>query len=333
MRKPGKRRWGGKQRRQQKKRGTDKKTPEALIAQGNFQEAIRVLRAHMRMAPSDEKKRLLGQSLYGLGDFREAAEVWLTIEEKTWHDLAVIGAAFLDLKEWDEAVPHLQAALKLEEDGLVYYWLALAQGKNQDSYRLDEEASSSILDLLQKARPFPECPAEALLWLDDLLHYRDDDAEERAALLQEAFARYPDVEEVRLRLGAHLLYYLRDYEGALTVMTPLLARPDPPQLALATAFWAARKGGLFEQALACIERMHRSPYHSYGPGLAKVKGDLYLSCGKIDEAVSLYERETQSGDFTAIFIGFFSIALARLTQQQTEKALAAVAQGAGVGLH
>jgi len=328
MGKPGKRRWNGKQRQQQKKRGADKKTPEALLAQGNFQEAVRLLRAHIRMAPTDEKKRLLGQSLCKMRDFKEAVGAWLTIQEKTWYDLAMIGAAFLDLEEWDQAVPYLQASLKLEEVGHVYYWLALAQGKNQDSYQFNTEKRASILDLLQKARPLPECPVEALLWLDDLMRCGDDDDEERAALLQETFTRYPDVEKVRLRLGSHLLYRLRNYEGALAAVTPLLARPDPPQLALATAFWAAQKGGLFEQALACTERMQKSSYHSYGPGLAKIKGDLYLSFGKIDEAVSLYEQETQSGDFTAIFIGFFSIAAAWLTQQQTSKAIAAAAQGA-----
>ncbi len=156
---------------------------------------------------------------------------------------------------------------------------------------------------------------------------RGDHDDERTPLLQEAFARYPDVEEVRIRLGYHLLYHLRNYEGALTVVTPLLAESDPPQEAIACAFWASQKAGLFEKALAYTENMRKSPYHCYGPGLAKVKGDLYLTFGKIDEAISFYDQEIQSGDFTAVFIGFFSIAVAWLTQQ-TSKAIAAVVQGA-----
>ena len=47
-------------------------TPERLIEKGNLQEAIRLLREHIRIAPSDEKKRLLGKSLYELRDFKEA---------------------------------------------------------------------------------------------------------------------------------------------------------------------------------------------------------------------------------------------------------------------
>ena len=303
-------------------------TPEQLVEKGNLQEAVRLLRTHIRMAPTDEKKRLLGQSLCTLRDFREAADAWLSIVEKTWYDLAMIGAAFLDLEEWDQAAPHLQASLKLEEVGHVYYWLAVAQGKNHSSYQLNAEERASILDLLQKARPLPGCPIEAFLWLDDLVRREEDDDQKRATLLQEALARYPDAEEVRLRLGSHLLYRLRNHEDALAAVTPLLDQSDPPQLALATAFWAAQKGGLFEQALACTERMQKSPYYCYGPGLAKVKGDLYLTFGKMDEAISLYEQETQSGDFTAMFIGFFSIAAARLRQQQASEALAAAAQGA-----
>ncbi len=300
-------------------------TPERLIEKGNLQEAVRLLREHIRMAPSDEKKRLLGKSLCELRDLREAANAWLTIEEKTWYDLAMIGAAFLDLEEWDQAIPHLQASLKLEEVGHVYYWMAVAQGKNRASYQLKAEERASILDLLQKARILPACPVEAYLWLDDLMRHGKDDDEERATLLQEAFARYPDVEEVRLRLGYHLLYHLRDYEGSLTVVSPLLTEPEPPLRAIACAFWASKKAGLIEQALAYTERMHQSPFR--GPGLAKLRGDLHLASGQIHEAIACYELETQSGDFTAIFIGFFSIAAAWLAQQQTSKAIEAAAQG------
>jgi hypothetical protein len=74
MGKQRKRRWEGKRPQQQKKHGSDKKTPESLMAQGNLQEAARLLRAHIRMTPSDEKKRLLGQCLFQLGDYREAAQ-------------------------------------------------------------------------------------------------------------------------------------------------------------------------------------------------------------------------------------------------------------------
>src|SRR6266496_4680789 len=83
----------------------------------------------------------------------------------------------------------------------------------------------------------------------------------------------------------------------------------------------------FGEFLVAIDK---SPYHCHGPGLAKVKGDLYLAFGKIDEAISYYEQETQSCDFIAIFIGFFSIAAAWLTQHQMSKAIAAAAQGAHI---
>ncbi|SRR6266487_3103 len=303
--------------------------PEQLIEKGNLQEAVRLLRTHIRTTPSDEKKRLLGQCFFRLGDFREAAKAWLVIQEKTAHDLSLIGMAYLNLEEWDQAKEHLCASLQMEERGYSYYWLALAQQKNRDDYRLDAEEKVSILDLLLKACVLPACPFEAFLWLDDLMRHGDHD-DERTTLLQEAFARYPNVEEVRLRFSYHLLYPLCNYEGALTVVTPLLAVPDPPQKAIACAFRSSQKAGLFEKALALTESMHKSPYHCHGPGLAKVKGDLYLAFGKIDEAISYYEQETQSCDFIAIFIGFFSIAAAWLTQHQMSKAIAAAAQGAHI---
>jgi len=100
---------------------------------------------------SDEKKRLLGQGLYELGDFREAANAWLIIEEKTAQDLA------------------------LEELGYSYYWLALAQKKNVEDYQLEAEEKASILDLLRKACALPACPAEAFLWLDNLVRRAEND--------------------------------------------------------------------------------------------------------------------------------------------------------------
>jgi hypothetical protein len=127
------------------------------------------------MTPSDEKKRLLGQGLYELGDFREAANAWLIIEEKTAQDLALIGVVFLYLEEWGQAVLHLQASLQLEELGYSYYWLALAQKKNVEDYQLEAEEKASILDLLRKACALPACPAEAFLWLDNLVRRAEND--------------------------------------------------------------------------------------------------------------------------------------------------------------
>src|SRR5260370_16540412 len=82
-------------------------TPEQLIEKGNLQEAVRLLRAHIRMAPTDEKKRLLGQSLCELRDFREAANAWLTIEEQTAHDPPLTRPAFLLLHTRDQPYPLL----------------------------------------------------------------------------------------------------------------------------------------------------------------------------------------------------------------------------------
>src|SRR6266496_590565 len=78
--------------------------PEQLIEKGNLQEAVRLLRTHIRTTPSDEKKRLLGQCFFRLGDFREAAKAWLVIQEKTAHDLSLIGMAYLNLEEWDLSI-------------------------------------------------------------------------------------------------------------------------------------------------------------------------------------------------------------------------------------
>src|ERR1700674_5553852 len=71
-------------------------TPEQLVEKGNLQEAVHLLREHMRTTPSDEKKRLLGECLFNLERYQEAATAWLTIQEKTAGDLQSVGVAFLN---------------------------------------------------------------------------------------------------------------------------------------------------------------------------------------------------------------------------------------------
>src|SRR6266567_3824560 len=106
-----KRRWDGKRTQQQKKHDSNKKTPESLIAQGNLQEAARLLRGHIRLTPSDEKKRLLGQCLFDLESYQEAAAAWLTIQEKTAADLQSVGIAFLNAKDWEQARQFLDESI------------------------------------------------------------------------------------------------------------------------------------------------------------------------------------------------------------------------------
>src|SRR5260370_18528633 len=75
-------------------------TPERLIEMGSLQEAVSLLRTHIQTTPTDEKKRLLGQCLFRLGDFREAAQAFFFFKQKTAYEMALIGVAFLDLEEW-----------------------------------------------------------------------------------------------------------------------------------------------------------------------------------------------------------------------------------------
>ena len=255
---------------------------------------------------------------------------WLTLDAPTAVDLANAGAAWLNEDEWEYAKSALQRSLDLEEQAYPLYLQALAIKGDRHYYSLHGEERISIINLLQKAQTLDDCPADALLLLDDLLHH--DDSSDRSALLKEAIQLYPEHTELCLRYARHLAYETNDYIEALIVAEPLLLQAPPSQRALDCAVWSAYKLEFFEDALAYANQLRPSSFWSHGPTVEQVKGDIYLAWGKTDEALACYKLETQRDDFEAAFLGFFRIANVWLVLNEHEKALAAALEGAALWL-
>lgn len=301
-------------------------SPEQLVKNGDIPKAIDALRTQLINEPTDERKRLLGNCYFQIGDYGEAASAWFTLNEPTAYDLALAGAAWLNEDEWDLAKSALQRSLNLEEHAYSLYLQALAIKGDRKEYGLRGEDYASVTGLLQKAQALPDCPADALLLLDDLFN-RHDHTADRAAVLEKAVLLYPDHTELRLRYAMHLAYEIHTYEATLIVTEPLLSQTPPSQRALGCAIWSAFKLGLFERALAYTSQLLPSSFWLYGPGIDQVKGDIYLAWEKTDEALACYERETQRDDFEAAFLGFFRIAKLWLMRKEYEKALNAALTG------
>ena len=305
-------------------------SPEQLVKNGDIPKAIDALRAQLLSEPTDERKRLLGECYFQIGNYKEAANAWLTLNTPTANDLANIGAAWLNEGEWETARSALQRSLDLEERAYPLYLQALAIKGDREYYSLQREESINVINLLQKARTLHGCPAEALLLLDDLL--RHDNSSDRTALLEEATRLYPDHTELCLRYARHLTYETDAYAEALKVINLLLSRTPPSQRALDCAVWSAFKLGLFEDALTYANQLRPGSFWPYGPTIDQVKGDIYLAGGKTNEALACYERETQRDDFEAAFQGFFRIAKLWLVQNERENALRAALEGAAFWL-
>src|SRR5207248_4798335 len=197
-------------------------SPEQLIKNGDLAKAIDALRTQLINEPTDERKRLLGKCYFEFGDYKEAANTWLTLNVPTANDLTNIGVAWLIEGEWELARSVLQRSLDLEERAYPLYLQALTIKGDREYYSLYGEERLKVINLLQKARPLPGCPAEGFLLLDDLL--QRDHSSDRTALLEEAARLYPDHTEIRLRYARHLAYETNTYAEALTVLEPLLSR-------------------------------------------------------------------------------------------------------------
>src|SRR6266704_2221812 len=346
-----KRRWDGKRTQQQKKHGSDKKTPESLIAQGNLQEAVRLLRGHIRTTPTDEKKRLLGACLVVLEHYQEAAAAWLSIQEKTADDLQWVGVAYLNAKDWEHALQFLDESIQLKEDAYTYYLLALTHLRGELWNIVGIETNQRVLDLLQHARTLPGCPARGYLLLDQVLwslacdktrgeddevqeQARDQAKEQSSQVLEEAFRLYPDHDEVRLEF-AKILIYKKQYEAALVILAPLVDRDERSEEAVAWAIDASIEVGLFEKARHYLDLLpptshEKGPFSHSEVGLDKLRGDIFLRQGNFKEALACYENERQSGAFVANFIGTFSCAWVWLFQEQREQSTALAREGAAL---
>jgi tetratricopeptide (TPR) repeat protein len=318
-------------------------TPEQLIEKGNLPEAISLLKAELERVPSnDQRRRLLGHCLFEAKQYSEAAHTWLALGEAQPGDVVNVGIAFLNAREWDQAIAHLERALRQQEHARTYYLLACAQLREKDWWSVDGETAQRLVDLLQRARALPECPPEVYLRLDSVLwslarrEWETDEVEEEAwsrareqsvQLLEEAFSRYPDHERIRLEFASGLIYWRKQYETGLQVLAPLLQRDDLEQYqfekVVGLSVKAALQAGWHEKAREYLELIPIAPpaADSYWPGLTKLHGDLMLLQRDFAAARACYEQEIQSGSFVAQFLGLFSCAWSWLLEEKSEKAL------------
>jgi tetratricopeptide (TPR) repeat protein len=96
-------------------------TPEQLLEKGNLPGAISLLKAELKRAPSaDQRRRLLGDCLFETGQYREAAQAWLTLRKVQPDDVLNVGIAFLNAREWDQAIAHLERAQEQQEHARTY---------------------------------------------------------------------------------------------------------------------------------------------------------------------------------------------------------------------
>jgi tetratricopeptide (TPR) repeat protein len=323
-------------------------TPEQLLEQGKLPEAIHLLQAELKRLPSnDPYRRLLGQCLFDTGQYSEAAQAWLSLVEKHLEDVLNVGIAFLNAREWDQAIAHLERAREQQENAQIYYLLALAYLREKSWWGLDEETGQRLAGLLQRARSLPNCPPEVYLRLDDVLrllahHKNSSEQEEEEAwnmareqgfqILEEAYSLYPDHTEVRLEFAQLLVYWRKQYETGLLVLAPLLQRKDLEeyvfQEVVGVSVDASLQAGWYEKALQYLEMIPISPpvAESDQPGLTKLQGDLFLLLGNYAAARACYGQEIHSGSFVARFLGLFSSAWTWLLEDHREEAFPLIEQ-------
>ena len=326
-------------------------TPEQLIEKGNLAEAIQHLQALLQRAPSnDQRRRLLGNCLFETGHYSEAAQTWLALREAEPVDVLNVGIAFLNDKDWDQAIAHLERALQQQAHARTYYLLALAHVREKSWWSVDDETARRLVDLLQRARALPACPPEAYLTLDSLLHSlafgtRGNDNEEESRntareqgfqILEEAFSLYPDHEDIRLEFAKALIYWRKQYETGLPVLAPLLQRNDLAKYrfedAVGLSVDAALRAGWYDKALQYLKLVPTSPpvAESAWPGLTQLRGDLFLLLKDFTAARASYEQEIENGSFVAHFLGLFSCAWSWLLEKKGEKAFPLVEQALSV---
>lgn len=109
--------------------GLQQERARALLDAKSFDEAIRLLEPLAARAPSPDILFLLGDALLISGKPAEAVPKLKAVVARVPGFLpahAALGRAYLDTGDARSAIAHLEAALKVDEDGSVHYQLARA---------------------------------------------------------------------------------------------------------------------------------------------------------------------------------------------------------------
>lgn len=307
-----------KKNRQRRKKVREQKQTEALtyrelMAQGNFHGAAKRLKVELEREPTNDLRRALAGCLLKLDEHQEAAATLLSIEDKSSNELGLAGWCYIRCGEWHNAKQTLGEAIQLEESAEDYYWLAVAQAEGRERYKLDTTTKDSIIGLLEKAISFQKCRPSAFLWLEELQRWDDEGAQKRLEILNEALARHPESEAVRLHLAERLTYYpkLRNFDDALETLRPLLDMESPPISALLYAFYVSKEKSDWSVALCYLNAIKPDPAQ-HEVDLLRVKADTLLKLGNTSEAIACYREVAEHGDLEERILGIFGTAWARL---------------------
>ena len=168
------------------------KSASELYKERNYEEAARLLKERGVVHRSDDDKSLLASCLYHLQQYSEVIEFIKTMESPGDTDLEMAGVAALRLDQYEPAKEFLIRATAQSPHPNIKYLLAIALRGDRWDYSLDSETRENIIGLLESASDLPECPLEALLWLESLQKYNVADIRKRASFLQKAIESYPD---------------------------------------------------------------------------------------------------------------------------------------------
>jgi tetratricopeptide (TPR) repeat protein len=318
-----------KSKRKRKKRQSVKRKQNSIVATHpkeassddiDYEKKVLSLREQIAKTPNDDLKRELSICLARLEKYQDSVSAILDIQVKTHHDLIQLGANYILLQQWDNAIQILEEARSFDEaNGETYYFLAIAQTKGCKDSDIATEGKILIQQLLSQAITMANCPLEAFLWLDDLQFRTKESVNNQVETLQQALANYPDSEEVRWRLANKFLYQLSEPKKAIEVISPILLRDNlAPKIAW-IAFEASYDEGDLITALQYLALLNMELEDQIQ--LAKVKGDVLLELKRFDEAIGCYENLLQSNVIDTRITGLFSKAYAKLKNNKLSEAL------------
>lgn len=264
---------------------------ETYLNNGEYEKVIKFLEEKYLESPDEETRRQLYKYYSQVEKYQKAIDLVNALTEPNRFDLLFAGWCYILLKEWNNSIHYIRQSLSISETPEALYWLSIALGEDEPTYKLEDSQKEEIRNTLWKAIKLPDCREEAFLRLGDFYGWVDTDVLTRIEILQLGIQTQPKSNKLRHALARLLIHHKNEPKKALELLRPALEEDTPPVGICFLAFEAAGKAELYELALTYLELAAYEYDPAWSRGIDKLLGDTHAELTNYDKAFAHYEKE------------------------------------------
>lgn len=298
-------------------------SPDLLISQQRYTEAIKVLRSRIISNQSDNDIRMLVECYVHTNMLSEAIHSIDGIKEKIAYDYAMLGWCYIQSENPELAIPCMTRSIELEETAEKWYWLAVAKRDKAVTERsFEDNFREAVSEALSKAIVLPNCREDAFVMLYQ--YWPSEDSEGKLNILTNGLDIHPTSVSIRYELASYL-HRTNQSNEALNILLPSLNEDcfSPKNYWLAYDINAAISK--YDIALECLSTIDKLTSDNK-EGLYIAIGDLLVNTGKKIDAIKFFYQEIDLSNERSSFAALVKITAILIEESNFETINEVIAQ-------